>query len=807
MKNSRIFVSTFMLCGAFIAIVTDVRPADAPLPKESPAAFRKGVEPFLKQYCLSCHQPPKPESNLDLTKLDWDLVNGPDGETWHDILNRLNRGEMPPAKAKQPGEDAHQAVVRLIDAELKRLVAARGATGGRVVLRRLTRYEYNNTMRDLLGIDMDFARDLPPEPASKDGFRNNGSSLGMSPLQLETYLEAARAALAKTIVTGPQPKVYRSHAEKSAKKSGKNQVASNNLGPSGVFLAVASDFPRSGEVLVRVRAGAHVPEGAGYPRLRVSLGVRADTLASSRTLGEADVVDPIATPGTYEFRGRIEDFPLPGANPKFPGLLVTVENIYAEGTSAAPANGKNKGKAAPAPAAAQPSIEVKSVDFEGPLYEQWPPAHHTRILFPSDHVKDEKAYAREVLARFIGRAWRRPATDAEIALHLTLFDKVRPKFASFEEAMRETLAMVLTAPEFLYLVEARAENSKKLPLTDYELAARLSYFLWSTMPDETLFRLAATGELRDPDVFARQVRRMVADKGSWEFVRHFADQWLDLGSLERVAVNPEYYPNFDDRLKVEMRRETEHFFAEILHKDLSALNLIESDFAMLNRPLARHYGIPGPKGLAFERVPLRPEHNRGGLLTHGSILLGNSTGEDSHAIRRAVWLRDRLLNDPPAPPPPDVPDLKKNEPNLAALPLRKQLEVHRTKSACNACHRGIDPWGIAFENYDAVGLWRDEVKRVLSKKVTLTPVESETTLPDGTRLDGLAGLKKHMLGRERDRFARAVVVKVLTYALGRSLELTDEPAVAHLTKEFTSGGYRLGDLILAVARSEPFRTK
>lgn len=330
------------------------------------------------------------------------------------------------------------------------------------------------------------------------------------------------------------------------------------------------------------------------------------------------------------------------------------------------------------------------------------------------------------------------------------------------------------------------------------------------MPDEELLQLAQTNKLSDPKVLDKQIRRMIKDTKSWEFVRHFTNQWLDLSSLDRVAVNPEFYPSFDDRLKVDMRRETEHFFAEILQQDLSVLTLIDSDFAMLNRPLAKHYGInDGPLGSRFERVSLTADDKRGGLLTQGSILLGNSTGEHSHPIRRAVWLLDRLLDDPPAPPPPDVPDLNQNEPDLAKLSLRRQLEIHRKKTACMNCHRNIDPWGIAFENYDAVGQWRTEVKQKVAKKrkPQLTPVESETSLPNGKKLDGMTGLKDYLLKVKREQFARAVVVKVLTYALGRSLELADESTVDQLTAQFAKSGYRLSNLIVAIVQSERFRNK
>ena len=276
-----------------------------------------------------------------------------------------------------------------------------------------------------------------------------------------------------------------------------------------------------------------------------------------------------------------------------------------------------------------------------------------------------------------------------------------------------------------------------------------------------------------------------------------------------MAVNPEFYPDFDDRLKSDMRLETRHFFAEILNKDLSALNLIDSDFVMVNRPLAKHYGLEGPRGMRFERVPIQPGDHRGGLLTQASILLANSTGEDSHPIRRAVWLLDRLLDDPPPPPPPDVPELKSDQPDFAALPLKKQLEIHRAKPACMSCHRGIDPWGVPLENFDAVGRWRTDVSKPRAKKrsVVKTPVDAVSTLPSGQEIAGSEALKQHLLTHERERFSRALVAKLMAYALGRSLELSDNETIERLAKGFAEKNHRLADLIVAIVMSEEFRSK
>ncbi|MCA9068786.1 MAG: DUF1587 domain-containing protein, partial [Planctomycetaceae bacterium] len=470
---------------------------------EPGTAFQRDVQPVLAKYCYRCHNEKKSSADLKLHNLDRDLVNGSDAETWHDVLNKLNVGEMPPKEEPQPSETDRQKLVQWITQELKRATQAKQSTGGKVVVRRLTRYEYANTMRDLLGVNLNFAADLPPESSSPDGFQNNGAVLAMSPLQLEYYLQAARKGLEKAIVTGEKPQVYHHHAEKSEAVGGrkkKNMTVDNRLPPGGLFQAKMDEFPREGEFLIRVKAGARSPDNQAFPRLSVAVGVRADVLSPMRRVDEVDIEAPLDQPQVYEFRGRIEDFPLPGKNPKYPGMLIQLTHVG----KAPPAPKKNQKKQDTKPQPedpAQPLIEVESVDFEGPIFDAWPPSSHTRIFIPSNNSNDENLYAREIIAHFMQRAFRRPIKPVEVEPMMELFSRVRPRSATFEQAIREVLAMVLISPDFLYLLEPRdnttAGPNKSQPVTDYELATRLSYFLWSTMPDESLLDLAAKGKLRD----------------------------------------------------------------------------------------------------------------------------------------------------------------------------------------------------------------------------------------------------------------------------------------------------------------------
>jgi len=780
------------------------------------------VSSLLRGYCHRCHGPDEQNNDLRLDTLSTDLLHdSAAAETWHDVLGAINRGEMPPEDEPQLTDEERRLIVDWLTREIERVVERKQSTGGRPVLRRLNRVEYQNTMRDLLGIDTDFASNLPPESMSEDGFKNDGSALQMSAMQLESYLEAARNALTKVIVTGQAPPVFR-HVLEEGRESGGRALAdfdrSSVLGRTSIFLArIEEDYPEHGEFLVRVRARAELTEGHGYPRMEVALGFRADTQFPHKTAGAVDVRSEQVM--SYEFRGRIEDFPLPSrTQSKFPGLLIKVSNLYDDGSPkpeqttvevSTKGGKKTKTKQVWPEEPCWPKLHVESVEFVGPVFASWPPKHHTDILFPSPRrARDERAYVAEVLQRFMMRAYRRPASPDQLTPLLRFFDQARSTLPTFEEAIRETLAMVLISPDFLYLVETGGDERR--PLDDWEIASRLSYFLWSSMPDERLFTAAEQGALHQPDELRRMADAMLDDPRSWQFVDQFVDQWLDVSAVDRVAVNPEFYPQWDDALKPSIRLETKHFFSEVVHADLSALNFLDSDFAMLNAPLARHYGIPGPRGMEFERVALEPECHRGGVLAQASVLLGNSTGEDSHPVKRAVWIRERILNDPPADPPPNVPALDAEDADFARLSVRRQLEVHRQQAACNDCHRGIDPWGIALEEFGADGLLRDQIPRrdpENRRQMLHQPVASETTLPDGTAIRGLDDLKAYLLAVRCDQFAGAVVRKVLTYALGRSLELTDEPVVESLTKDFVEHDYRLRHLIEEVVTSEPFLTK
>ncbi len=821
-----------VLVGGY-ALLAPIVSADEPL------SFTQDVRPILAKFCFHCHGPDEQEAEIRLDELSTDLVLDREAaDTWHDVMDMLSRGEMPPEDEPQPDAALRRTVIRWLQTTIDKAVEARRSTEGRTVLRRLNRTEYQNTMRDLLDFDMDYVRDIPPEGLSPDGFRNNGSTLRMTAIQLEYYLEAVRKALARVIVTGPEPEVFHHTFTKSARGDGEHRkklmTKDNRIGRSDVFLArmvpegakkrgnrqaaarsaPAMPYPEEGEFLVRLRVAAESKSGKGLPVMEVLVGYRPDTKILYRSAGIVEVTSPEVQ--RFEFRGRIENFPLPvRGQSKYPGLIVRVENVYDDGNPPPKKqtikNEKGREREVYPEEPDFPKLLVESVEFIGPLFDRWPPKHHRRILFDSElYHTDPQDYLREVLSRFMRRAWRRPVDDRELDQYVGFFNSLGDEFPVFEERMRETLTMVLISPHFMFLVEPAGEE--KRPINGWELASRLSYFLWSTMPDDRLFRLAENGKLVEPDTLAAEVDRMIDDPRAWQFVKPFTSLWLDLEAMDRVAVSSDYYPRFNESLKDDMRAETQHFFMELLRGDLSARNLVDSDFAMLNETMARHYGIEGVHGHAFRRVPLPADSHRGGLLTQAAILLGNSTGEDSHPIKRAVWIRRRLLDDPPDPPPANVviPTLKSvGENDLAHLSVREQLQLHRQQESCAACHIDIDPWGIALEHFDAVGRWREEIRRKESgaDDFIRLPVDAKATLPDGTAMHSVQDLRTYLMGHRREDVVRAVVTKLLAYALGRSLEFTDQPEIDRLTTQFVENNLKLRTLVHEVVKSDLFRTK
>jgi mono/diheme cytochrome c family protein len=819
------------------------------------------VESLFRQHCYSCHGIEKPKGKLRIDKLDPDIVKGGDRDRWLGVFERLEFGDMPPESAPALKREDRQLMMAWIAKGRQQSGQAKQQIPS---FRRLTRHEYERTMQDLLGLPIEFGSRLPEDGKSKDGFRNDGDVLRMSPLQYETLLAIADEALAEAIVSGPPPVVHRyrimvhefrveplpkpeNHPGESFDyvsnpfdikimpplpppgggrgfKPPPSPYPPNVLPPSAIvrFREAAVRPPKSsvtlrmhqsfrrGETVVKIRAARIEPEiresdasesetreseknadSSRVPILTVAMGSSNFHGVELKTVGEPTAIDHTDL-RTYEIRFRMENVSVPNPGP----LNNKNSTILAVWNSAQEIDGESQ----------PPLLNIESIEFESPFYETWPPKTHTDILFANDGL-DEKTYAREVLGRFATRAFRTPLAAAELDQLVNYWTQARENTDSLEASLRETLSVVLSSPRFLGLPAAGAGGAKA-KLTDHELASRLSYFLWSTMPDEQLLQLAGDGTLHEPAELSAQVRRMIQHRRASSFIEQFTEQWLELDRLKRVVVHTDSYPGFDDQLAAAMRLETIHFFGEVLRGDMSIFQFLNSDFTCVNDVLAAHYGISGVTGPTFRKVKLDANLHRGGILTHAGILTGLSDGKDGHPIKRGVWVLRNLLDDPPPPPPPNVPELNRETPELKNLTIPQALEVHRNSAACMGCHRKIDPWGIAFEEYDAVGNWqRDGRGAALREKRTEQPIDSETELPGGVKISGLVDLRDELARSKADEFRRAMIRKLMAYALGRRLSPGDAATADALVPALRAREDRLAALIELIVASEPFQAK
>jgi len=796
----------------FVAALFSLTIGENPL-AETPD-FESSVRPILEKHCFKCHGLEKQKGKIRLDNVSIDLLKDQRAvETWHEVRSVINLGEMPPEDEVQLADSERAILLSWLNDSIQYAAKLRRSKGGRIVVRRLNRVEYQNTMRDLFKLNINYAQDLPPDGVSVDGMINNGSALRMTSIQMEYYLAAARNALDQALTSSKAPQVFQHRFDKTNESNWPEIVPANRLGRGREFIArIKEDYPEWGAFRIRIRARAELPLDRGpIPRMRVTVGYRPDTLVMRRTLTEIDITKE----GTheYEFEGRVENFPLPvRGQGKFPGLVVSVINAYDE--HAKPwkrqiKNEKGKKKTIFDEDPNYPYLVIESLEFEGPTFENWPPRHHRDILPESVLLQtDESAYVKMVVESFLKRAWRRPPSPNDTNRFVSLFESIRPSSLDFLEAIKETLAMALVSPQFLYLLEPAPDQLR--PIDHFELASRLSYFLWSSMPDDELITLAGLEVLEKSEVLTGQVDRMIQDPKAWHFIDQFTSQWLDLDAIDRIVINQAVYPHFHEGLKPDLRAESQHYFAEILRHDLSAQHFLKSDFVTINDNLARHYGMEPVPGGTFRRVKLKGIHKnqRGGLLSQAAILMANSTGRDSSLVKRAVFVRKRLLNDPPAPPPPNVPELKTADPDFAQLPIREQLDLHSHNPACADCHRGIDPWGYAIEHFDAIGLWRDSIVRSIKGQDPITlPIDSRSRLPGGHEVDGLEELKDFLLDQRSEQFARAFVHKMMTYSLGRTLEFSDEADMEILTKDFIKDDMRVAGLIKSIVASRAFRNK
>jgi mono/diheme cytochrome c family protein len=556
----------------------------------------------------------------------------------------------------------------------------------------------------------------------------------------------------------------------------------------GMIVELGDQVPDEGTLRVTVRASRASDDDPRPASLRLMFGWQAsnDSNAVFPVSDVEAVVDaPPGAPAKYTW-----DVPMGDVYPRNLARGVnTMGQLPSPSEFIKLVNGSLSGR----------TLHVHGVEVEGPVVDGWPTASFRRIFHERPAGQGEEAYARDVLERFMGRAWRRPPTEGEVARKLALFAELRGGADSAEEALREVLAVVLTSPNFLYVVVEEDPEAADARISDLELATRLALFLWCSAPDEALLARAHAGELRDPAVLEGEVDRMLADGRAARFADRFVGQWLNLALMENLEVDRKVYPAYDGRLREAMEREPVEFFVELLRTDGSAMDLVHSDFAVVNERLANHYGLGDVTGNHFRRVELDPAGRRGGLLAQAGPLAMNSDGKDSHPLKRGIWMLENLLDDPPPPPPPAVPEIDLADPEVAKMTLKERIEDHRNDPACMSCHAKIDPWGIAFEHFDALGQWRTEAGG--------RPVDARSTLFNGQVLDGLDGLKGFLLLNRQDQFVRALVQKLTTFGLGRPLGFSDRAAVDRITAETREAGDGMATMVKEIVKSDLFQTR
>jgi len=774
------------------------------------AADATPAQAFLTKHCQSCHSGAKPKGDFLVADLKPDFADEANRTRWEKVVEQVQSDTMPPKGKLRPPAAEVKGLLDWIGRQTAAAEAAAGAGQGRVVLRRLNRAEYANTVRDLLGVDIELNDLLPPD-ANATGFDNSAEALHLSSYHLESYLAAGERVLNAAIAGRPQPpKVNRRISikdEKTVKPTGSVYRHTDD----GV--AIFSSWVSANIQVTLWQFRTHEPgkfrfkiSGYGYQtEKRVAFHVMAGPLnaaAQQDLVGYYDV--PAKEPTVIEFvRTMDRDQTLRIITDNLGAIPPDVQKIGAE---------NYKG----------PGLVVQWVDVEGPLHETWPPAAHTRLLGdlkqqPVPEARDRREVvseqplvdARRILGDFARRAFRRPVTDADIRPFVERFQTKLAAGDSFETALRVGLKGVLVSPHFLFLRE------KPGALDDYALATRLSYFLWSSMPDDALFAAAAAGELRRPDVLRAQVERMLKHEKAAAFTHNFAGQWLGLRAIDDTMPDRMLYPEFDDVLKTSMVKEVFLFFDEVLKNDLSLTNFVASDFTILNGRLAEHYGIDGFEGLEFRKASLPADSRRGGVLTMGAVLKVTANGTTTSPILRGAWVLDRILGTPP--PKPSV-DIEAVEPDIrGATTIREQLAKHRSRTECAGCHARIDPPGFALENYDVIGGWRERyrsigkgdpvVEKGRKRRYLAGPaVDASDVLTDGRKFHDIDEFKQLLLA-DKDQLARALAEKLLTYATGATPTIADREDVEGIVTRVRDKNYGFRALVHEITQSKTFQSK
>ena len=832
-SQHKVLVLLVALAGATTA-AEPTEPANGPSAAPStddPAKFQELVVPFFNNYCTSCHSGEKPRAGLLLSQYeDAASVQG-ERATWEKVLRVVRDHEMPPENKKQPSAVERTKVSDWLTAELKKFDCSGEIDPGQVTVRRLNRSEYKNSVRDLLGVE-DVPIDNFPADDSGYGFDNIGDVLSTSPLLTERYLETAEQVVEKAA-----PAIYMAPYE-----SRRYEAEQLRASISRVFIRKNSvmSIERNGELYTHVlfpvdgkyalRARAYADQAGdetaqmlfridghdagnedpkyGGPNAKGPPNTHPTKFLQDHVVGKVAVPAVEAAPQVYEVIAHVE-----AGKHRY---SVAFPNNYHDANAADPAKRGDRNLLVD-------YIEVELLEAVGPIV---PPATYNALF--SCHPErgaDAAQCAREILERLAKRAFRRPLAAGELERLVALSEEVAASAeeagstarGAFEAGVKTALMAILVSPHFLFRVELddEPENVAVHPIDDFALASRLSYFVWSSLPDDVLREAAASGRLRDPEVIENQVERMLDDPKSAAFVENFGGQWLQTRLLSTISPDPKLFPEFTTELRDAMAHETLLFFGAVLREDLSILDLLDSDFTFVNERLAEHYNLEWDirgdtegdvdgdtesgrermKGDEFRRVTLT-DKQRGGVLTQGSILLVTSNPTRTSPVKRGKWILEQILGTPPPPPPPGVEELAEGEGGTQSGSLRERMEKHRADPNCGVCHNRMDPLGFALENFDAVGRWRQFDGEFL--------VDASGELPGGNAFNGPAGLKAILRSRRVD-FARGIAEKLLTYALGRGLEPYDRCAVERMVDQAGQREFTLRSLIVEAAKSVPFR--
>jgi hypothetical protein len=740
-----------------------------------------------KIYCDTCHFGPKARAGLNLEGLD--LANLDDqGAVWEKLLRKLRNREMPPAGMPRPDAATYEALVKYIETERDRLAEVK-PNPGRATLHRLNRAEYANAIRDLLALEIDVAELLPADDTGY-GFDNIGDVLNVSPLLLERYLSAANKISRLAVGDITLPPSYQTYVVQHGLMQSDRMSEDMPLGSRG-GTSVRHRFPVDGEyeISVGLQRGRY-DEFLGLARERKldltldgqrleRFTVAADPRASELVYGAGDDPDlhlKIRVPVKAGTRTLVATFQKDTVMPE--GILPNNrETAFFEG--------------------------VGSVSVAGPYNVQGPGATPSRArIFPCHPATPaaEEACAEKSISGLARRAYRRPIVADDLPPLLALYRR-GAQSGGFEAGVRLALQKILVSPEFIFRMEfdpPDAAPGSVHRISDVELASRLSFFLWSSIPDDELLAVAERGGLSDASVLEGQYRRMLADPRSRALVKNFSGQWLFLRNIARIQPDPAAFPNFDENLRQALAQETELLIESTLRENRSVADLLNTDYTFVNQRLAEHYGIAGIYGNAFRRVAVS-DPKRQGLLGQASILTVTSYPNRTAPTIRGKWVLEQLLGTPPPPPPPNVPSLK-DDASTKTMTMRARMEEHRASPQCSVCHRLMDPVGFSLENFDGLGRWRD------STGPGTGPIDSSGVLPDGTKFDGPEGLREVLLSK-RDLFVETFTERLLTYALGRGLEQYDSPVVRKITREAAADDQRWSSIILGIIKSAPFQMR